>query len=143
MEVLDDIPMPPLSATLFPLSGDILAYSVVVADYSRRVEFAVVFRGKEVTALTALGRLQWFVSSFVLSGELRDMATDDLIPAELPVDTLFLVSEIEEEGFWCGPSEVDAPLVSKAMALPEMLRWPWKADGQLLVGLVRMSVGET
>lgn len=129
---------------LLPLGNGILAYTVQVRGQDRLAQFAMVFRGEasDETRRLALGRLQWFVFSFIGPCELRDMSTDSSVEASLPIDTLFLTSELEGESFWCGPSPVDQTLVRRALGLPGVLSWGWERDDQIGVNEMKTSKGD-
>lgn len=138
-----DLPMPD-NPELLPLGKGILAYTVRVRGVNRVAQFAVVFRGEasDESRGLALGRLQWFVLSFIGPCELRDMSTDSSVEASLPIDTLFLTSELEGESFWCGPSPVDQTLVRRALGLPGVLSWGWERDDQIGVNEMKTSKGD-
>ncbi len=129
---------------LLPLGKGILVYTIQVRGSDRLAQFAVVFRGEatEESRVTALGRMQWFVSAFLGPSELRDMSVDETVQAELPVDTLFLTSEFEHESFWCGPSPTDQDLVRRVIGLPKMLRWNWAERRSIVVSDMKIAIGE-
>lgn len=127
-----------------PLGKGLLAYMVRVHGRDRIAQFAIVFRGEasDQSRRTALGRLQWFVLSCIGPCELRDLATDTSVEAELPIETLFLTSELGGESFWFGPSAVDEELVRRSIGLPKFLSWGWERDDRIAVNEMSTSNGD-
>lgn len=126
------------------ISPDLVSYVVEVACEDGPLDIVVVFRPgpDEDRVASAKGRIQWFVSVFIGIGEMREVGTDVACDAVYPVDTLFLVSHLENEAFWCGPGDVDETMVRKASHLPDALRWGWEPCGHVVVNEVNTSVGE-
>lgn len=134
-----------MESSLQSIGRGLVSYVVDVVFGDGKMDLVVVFRPEpgEDPVASAKGRLQWFMMIFVGVGQIKEIGTDLTFEAVYPFDTLFLISEMPNEAFWCGPSEADPSVVRQAAHLPDALHWDWEKTGQVVVNEVTLSIGET